>query len=45
MLKPGLRSIALRTALAALNFAMAASLHVLMWRNNLWREDRWTKKL
>lgn len=44
MLRPGCRSIALRIVLMALNFATAVSLQVLMWRNGMWRKDRWTEK-
>jgi len=44
MIRMGLRSLALRMALGVLNFFTAATLHVTMWRNGMWREDRWTRK-
>ena len=44
MIRTKIRSIALRIALGVLNFFTAAALHVTMWRNGMWREDRWTKK-
>jgi len=34
----------LRAFLLIYNFTAAVALNVLAWRNNMWREDRWTRK-
>ena len=39
-----IKSILLSIALGAHNAAIAVTLHVIAWRNNLWNEKRWTKR-
>jgi len=36
--------VLLRAALALLNFSAIVGLNFVMWRNNFWRENRWTRK-
>lgn len=39
-----IKSSLLRIALGAHNAGVFLLMNLIMWRNNLWREERWTKK-
>ncbi len=38
------KSLLLRIALGAHNAATFTALNLVMWRNGLWREERWTSR-